>query len=136
MVDKVTINTDWLEGCVPWDGIEGKLPTGALMPPKVEVLKLIKSWDVLDAETDEGFRTVKSAALQSDDAIIGCEPNLNSIRKILATYGNDAFRFISATGQKLGPEAWAKAYGTNPFAVLAIMRKNSGGTGKPFKIGD
>jgi len=131
-----TITKDWLEGCVPWDGIEGKLPTGALMPPKVAVLKLIKSWDVLDAETDEGFRTVKSAALQADDAIIGCEPNNNSIRKILSTYGNDAFRFISATGQKLGPEAWAKAYRTNPFAVLAIMRKNSGGAGKPFKIGD
>jgi len=102
------------------------------MPPKVNVLKLIKSWDVLDAETDEGFRTVKTLELKADDVIVGCEPNNNSIRKILATYGNDAFRFISAAGQKLGPEAWSKQYGTNPFAVLAIMRKNQGTGGVHF----
>jgi len=131
MVDS-TIEKDWLEGCVSWDGVEGKLPTGALMPPKIDVLKLIKSWDVLDAEADEGFRTVKTKDLKSDDAIVGCEPNNNSIRKILATYGNDAFRFITATGQKLGPEAWAESFGTNPFAVLAISRKNKGDGGVHF----
>jgi hypothetical protein len=131
MVDSI-IEKDWLDGCVPWDGIEGKLPTGALMPPKVDVLKLIKSWDILDAEADEGFRTVKGSELKPDDAIIGCEPNNNSIRKILATYGSDAFRFITATGQKFGPEAWATKMGTNPFAVLAIMRKNKGEGGVHF----
>ncbi|MCK9569698.1 hypothetical protein M0R72_12215 [Candidatus Pacearchaeota archaeon] len=131
MVDS-TIEKDWLDGCVPWDGIEGKLPTGALMPPKVDVLKLIKAWDVLDAESDEGFRTVKTSELKPDDAIIGCTPNNNSIRKILDTYGSDAFRFITATGQKLGPEAWAKAYSTNPFVVLAIMRKSKGEGGVHF----
>jgi hypothetical protein len=132
MTDKVTIETNWLDGCVPWDGIEGKLPTGALMPPKVDVMKLIKSWDVLDAESVEGFRTVKTVALQPDDIIIGCEPNNKSIELILKTYGPDAFRFINAVGQKLGPEAWAKSMGTNPFAVLAISRKNKGDGGVHF----
>ena len=133
MTEKETVETSWLEECVPWDGIEGKLPTGALMPPKVDVLKLIKSWRVLDAESDAGFRETKTKELTPDDAIIGATANLNSIKAILATYGSDAFRFMTATGQKVGPEAWAQRFGTNPFEVLAIMRKNSGASGT-FKI--
>ena len=38
---------DWLEGCVPWDGKEKYLLTGALTPPKVRIERLMKSWDVL-----------------------------------------------------------------------------------------
>jgi hypothetical protein len=123
-----------LNGCVAWNGIEAKLPTGALMPPKVDVLKLIKSWDVLDAESDEGFRTVKAAELKPEDAIIGCKANNNSISRIIGTYGMDAFRFTAAGGQQFGVQQWIAQFGTNPFEVLAIMRKNAGAGGS-FKIG-
>jgi hypothetical protein len=124
-----------LNGCVAWNGIEAKLPTGALMPPAVNVLKLIKSWDVLDAESDEGFRTVKTADLKEGDAIIGCKANNNSIARIILTYGADAFRFTAAAGQAFGIKQWIATFGTNPFEVLAIMRKNKGG--KPsFKVGE
>ena len=124
-----------LNDCVAWDGIEAKLPVGALMPPKVMITSLIKSWDALDAESDAGFRTVKSAELKPDDAIIGCHANNNSIGRIIATYGPDAFRFTAAAGQAFGIQEWIAQFGTNPFEVLAIMRKNRGGDNKPFHIG-
>lgn len=123
-----------LNDCVAWDGAEAKLPTGAIMPPKVDVLKLIKSWDVLDAENDAGFRTVKTSDLKPEDAIIGCKANNNSIDRIIKTYGMDAFRFIAAGGQQFGVQQWIAQFGTNPFEVLAIMRQNAGGGGA-FKIG-
>lgn len=124
-----------LNGCVAWNGIEAKLPTGALMPPAVNVLKLIKTWTVLDAESDEGFRDVKAADLKPDDAIIGCHANNNSIARIILTYGPDAFRFTAAGGQSFGIKPWIATFGTNPFEVLAIMRKNAHGQ-PSFKIGD
>lgn len=121
-----------LNGCVAWNGIEAKLPTGALMPPAVKVMALIKSWDVLDAESDEGFRTVKSAEIKPGEAIIGCTANNNSIARIIKTYGMDAFRFTAAGGQAFGVQQWIATFGTNPFEVLAIMRKNKGDGGVSF----
>ena len=121
-----------LNGCVAWNGIEAKLPTGALMPPAVKVLALIKSWDVLDAESDEGFRTVKAAELKPGDAIIGCKANNNSIARIIKTYGMDAFRFTAANGAAFSVAKWIATFGTNPFEVLAIMRKNKGEGGVSF----
>lgn len=118
---------DWLEDCVPWDGREAALPTGALMPPKVDVLKLIFSWKILDGELEAGYVEKKRAEIQPEDVLIGAVPNKNSIRIILKTYGPQAFEFITAGGAKMGPEEWAKTYGTNPFEVLAVVRMNAGG---------
>jgi hypothetical protein len=124
-----------LDDCVAWDGVEAKLPVGSIMPPGVDVLKLIKSYDVLDAESDEGFRTVKASELKPDDVIIGANANNKSIAKIVDTYGMDAFRFIAAGGQQYSLDKWIETFGTNPFEVLAIMKKNSGPSVPPFKIG-
>ena len=127
---------DWLDDCVPWDGREADLPTGANMPPKVDVLKLIKSWKVLDGESEEGFIEKRRAELLPEDVLIGAVPNKNSIRIILKTYGSRAFEFISAGGKKMGPEQWAATYGTNPFEVLAVVRMNAGGGHPVFNIAD
>ena len=124
---------EWLEECVPWNGKESSLPTGALMPPAIDVFKLIKSWTILDAESDEGFRVVRTRELQPEDTIIGAEANNGSIRAILKTYGADAFRFTDTQGTQLSPEAWASRMHTNPFALLAVTRKLMGPRGA-FKI--
>ena len=115
---------DWLEGCVPWNGKEKYLPTGALLPPKVNVLRLVKSWDVLRG--DEVKRGVKTAAIQADDIIVSATPNNAAIRAVLNTYGEDQFLFTDANGRQLKPKAWVRKYKTNPFVVLAIMRKSRG----------
>ena len=113
-------NKDWLEGCVPWDGKEKYLPAGALLPPKVRVERLMKSWDVLRG--DEIKKGLKLAAIRPDDIIIGATPNNAAIRAILATWGENQFLFTDAYGRQLKPKAWARKYKTNPFVVLAIMR--------------
>jgi hypothetical protein len=116
---------DWLEGCVPWSGKEKTLPTGAILPPKVNVLRLIKSWTALrtDGEVVSGLKT---ADLLPGDIVVGAEPNNAAIRAILKTYGEDAFRIIDSYGRHLKPAAWVRRYKTNPFTVLAIMRKLRG----------
>ena len=106
------------------------------MPPKVDVLKLIKSWKVLDGESEEGFIEKRRAEIQPEDVLIGAVPNNKSIKIILKTYGPQAFEFISANGKKMGPAQWAQAYGTNPFEVLAVVRMNAGGGQPVFNITD
>ena len=117
-------NKDWLEGCVPWDGKEKYLPTGALTPPKVRIERLMKSWDVLrDGDVKKGL---KLAAIRPDDIIIGATPNNAAIRAILATWGENQFLFTDYAGRKYKPKAWVRKYKTNPFVVLAIMRVSRG----------
>lgn len=113
---------DWLDACVPWDGIEEKLPTGYQAPPGVDVLKLIRSWKILDAECDEGFREVFARNLKPGDVVIGANTNKNSIKAIMRTYGPDAFRFTDAHGEEHTAREWAAIAGTNPFELLAIAR--------------
>jgi hypothetical protein len=114
---------DWNE-CIPFEGKEKELPTGANMPPAINVLKLIKSWTILDAESDGGAKTgLKAADLKPGDVIIGAEPNLKSLDRIVGTYGSSAFEFEDVNGKKLGIQGWIDEHKTNPFEVLAIMRK-------------
>lgn len=115
---------DWLTGCIPWDGKEQYLPTGALLPPKVNVLRLIKSWDVLRG--DEVKNGIKTAALRPDDIVIGATPNNAAIRALMRTYGEDQFLFVDAYGRQHKPKAWARKYKTNPFVLRAIMIKLRG----------
>lgn len=113
---------DWLDACIPWDGIEEKLPIGYKAPPGVDVLKLIKSWKILDAETEEGVREVYARNLKPGDCVIGAVANNNSIKAIMRTYGPDAFRFTDAHGEEHTAREWAAIAGTNPFELLAISR--------------
>ncbi len=114
---------DWLVDCAPWDGREVSLPSGYQGPAGVTAVKLIKDWVVLDAESESGFTTRKTADLLKDDIIIGANPNNNSIAIILRNYGIDAFRFIDALGMYYHPDDWFNKYKTNPFALIAIRNK-------------
>lgn len=126
---------DWLQ-CIPFDGKGKNLPTGANLPPAVKILKLIKSWTVLDAESEEGVRTgLKAADLKKGDAIIGAEANKKSLDFIVGTYGPGEFEFIDANGKHLDVAGWIAAHGTNPFEVLAIMRKNRELAGDGIQFG-
>ena len=112
-----------MEFCNKWDGKEASLPAGYQGPAGVTAVKLIKSWEVLDAESDEGFATKKTAELKKGDVILGANPNNNSIARILQTYGSDAFRFTTATGDSLHPKDWFDKYQTNAFTLIAIRDK-------------
>ncbi|HQN31540.1 MAG TPA: hypothetical protein PKX20_10480, partial [Methanothrix soehngenii] len=58
--------------------------------------------------------------------IVSATPNNAAIRAVLNTYGEDQFLFTDANGRQLKPKAWVRKYKTNPFVVLAIMRKSRG----------
>ena len=120
--DPIPEEPDWLDACIPWDGIEEKLPTGYQAPPGVDVLKLIRSWRILDAEAEDGVREVFARNLKPGDVVIGATANRNSIKAIMRTYGPDAFRFTDAHGEQHTAEKWADIAGTNPFELLAIGR--------------
>ena len=73
---------DWIE-CLPWDGNEKSLPLGGkLLVPGLTPEKLVKSWEVLDAEAEEGSRRVKAADLKPDDIIIGAEMNKAALARL------------------------------------------------------
>lgn len=125
---------EWLE-CVPWDGKEASLPVGGQLPvPGLTPEKLVKRWEVLDAESDEGSRFVKAAELKPTDIIIGAEMNKKSLERLYNTYGPGFVTIKRATG---GPgitwEQWFKEFGTDGLALWAIRNKRFGG--EAFKIG-
>ena len=75
-------NGNWLE-CLPWTGQEAALPAGyTVMVPGLDPMQFIKRVEVLDAEEDEGYRSVKKSELKPGDVIIGAEINEKSVKKI------------------------------------------------------
>ena len=119
-----TIPIDWNQ-CIPFDGKGKNLPTGALMPPQVSILKLVHSWTVIDVESEEGVRSgLKASDLKPDMAIIGAEISIKALDSIIETFGESEFEFIDVNGARLSAAEWIAQYKTNPFVVLAVMRKN------------
>ena len=125
---------EWLE-CLPWDGLEASLPLGGkLKVPGLTPEKLVKAWEVLDAEAEEGIRKVKAADLKIGDIIIGAEMNKASLARLAASYGPDFVQIKEANGKLLSWVEWQAKYGTDGLALWAIRNKRFGGNA-PFKIG-
>ena len=50
---------DW-NACLPWDGEEASLPLGEQTRiPNFRAIDLVRRWEVLDAESDAGFKVVR-----------------------------------------------------------------------------
>jgi len=125
---------EWLE-CLPWDGSEKTLPLGGkLQVPGLTPERLVKRWEVLDAEAEDGSRFVKAADLQKDDIIIGAEMNKSSLGRLAASYGPNFVQIKEADGKLISWEAWREKYGTDGLALWAIRNKRIGGNAS-FKIG-
>lgn len=125
---------EWLE-CVPWDGLEASLPVGGqLQVPGMTPEKLVKRWEVLDAEAEEGTRFVKAAELKKEDIIIGAEMNKKSLERIANTYGPKFVMLKRASGGALITwQQWYDEFKTDGLALWAIRNKRFGG--EVFKIG-
>jgi hypothetical protein len=118
---------EWLE-CLPWDGQAASLPVGEeIIIPDFRAMDLVRRWEVLDVEEDEGFRVVKKAELRPDDKIIGCQINENSFKKIVQTYGKDFFRAKRGSGgAMMNRWAWKKAYGSDVLELEALKQIRQG----------
>lgn len=125
---------EWLE-CVPWDGLEASLPLGGkLKIPGLTPEKLVRAWEVLDAEAEEGCKTVKTADLKPNDIIIGAQMSKPALARLAASYGPDFVQIKEANGKLLSWQEWQSKYGTDGLALWAIRNKRFGDNA-PFKIG-
>lgn len=116
---------EWLE-CIPWDGMEKSLPLGGkLKVPGLTPEKLVRAWEVLDAEADEGTRKVKTADLKPDDIIIGAEMSKPALARLAASYG-DFVQIKEANGVLLSWQEWQAKYGTDGLALWAIRDRRLG----------
>jgi hypothetical protein len=121
---------NWLE-CLPWTGQEASLPLGyTVMIPGLDPSQFIKRVEVLDAEEDEGFRSIKKSELKPTDTIVGVELNEKSIKKIVDTYGGDWLRVKGANaGENYNRLEWYNKYGTDAIELLAIKSLRGAQTG-------
>ena len=79
--------TDYLE-CIPFDGDERKLPVGIkTMIPGFRAIDLIRRWEVLDPEEDDGYRIVKRDEIKPYDIVIGAQINEKSVDRVQLKYG-------------------------------------------------
>lgn len=127
--------TDWNE-CLPWDGEEKNLPLGEQTRiPNFRAMDLVRHWEILDVESDEGFRVVKKDELKPEDKIIGCQINENSFKKIVETYGKRFF--VAAKSDPKGPLLdrweWKEAFGSDVLELEALKQIRQGN--KVFKVG-
>ena len=78
---------DWNE-CLKFDGDEKSLPVGIkTMVHGFRAIDLVRRWEVLDPEEDEGYRVVKRSEIGSNDIVIGAQINEKSVDRIRGTYG-------------------------------------------------
>lgn len=101
---------DWGK-CVPWEGEERFLPTGEQTRiPNFRAVDLVRRWEVLDVESEEGFRVVKTSELKPNDIIIGAQINEKAVQAVVKTYGKRFFVAASAvTGRLLDRWEWEQA---------------------------
>lgn len=117
----VDTGDDWLE-CIPWTGMEKDLPVGyTTKVPGLNIIKFIKSVEILDGESEEGSRFIKMAERKEGDIIIGVKLNEKSIERVVANYGPSWIVLKHANGGKsYNRLAWRDKYGTDGLALLAI----------------
>ena len=127
---------NWLE-CLPWTGQEASLPLGyTVMVPGLDPMQFVKRVEVLDAEEDEGYRSVKKSEVKPSDIIVGVEMNEKSIKKVVDTYGGDWIRIKDAnSGKNYSRMEWYEKYGTDALELLAIksLRGTQTGTKPPVQ---
>jgi len=116
------INENIYLDCIPWDQSEKSLPAGIkTLIPRFSAINLVRVWEVLDVDTDDGFRLVKPRDLQPDDILIGAQMSEPAFKKICEGYGNDALLFRRAdTGKLLTRASWVGNYGMDPLELQAL----------------
>lgn len=117
---------NWLE-CIPFTGYEKRFPDGVILPPGIrDVTSLIKSVTVLDAESEEGFRTLKKGEVTKDMEIISVQLNEKSIALIAGQAGADSEAILIVDpngGTKYTRLGWYDNHGhSDGLAMVAAVR--------------
>lgn len=126
------VTEPWLK-CIQWDGEEKSLPAGEQTRiPNFQAADLVKRWEVLDPEEDEGYRVVRRSELKAGDIIVGAQINENSVNKLVETYGKRFFVAARSdrSGVLLDRAEWRDEFGTDVLeleALKQIRKKMTGG---------
>ena len=123
---------NWLE-CVPWDGEERDLPVGSQTRiPGFRAINLVKFWEVLDSESEEGFKLVAASKLQTllkkipDTIVIGAQMNENSVKRLVGTYGKRFFVAKHTGSSRLYNRwEWKKSFKTDVLELEALKQLRS-----------
>ena len=87
---------DWNE-CLPFEGEEKDLPAGEQTKiPNFRAIDLVKRWEILDTESDEGYKLVRREELKLTDIIIGAQINEKAVNAVVRTYGKRFFVAVRA----------------------------------------
>lgn len=114
---------NWLDGLCHYTGEGYDLPLGGYSKiPNWQPIDIVKRWEILDAESDEGVNWVTKADLKPTDILIGCEQNTNSINAIVDTYGRDFYLVRDANGVQHTLDEWQSIYHTNGLGLVAIRQ--------------
>lgn len=105
--------------------------------PNFRAIDLVRVWEVLDAQSDEGFKVVKKSELKPDDIIIGAQINENSVNAIMKAYGKRFFVAARADGKgkMLDRWEWKAAFGTDVLELEALKQQRPRLSNTIFKIG-
>lgn len=106
---------DFLE-CLPFNGDEKLLPVGIkTMVPGFRAIDLVRRWEVLDPEEDEGYRVVKKDEIGPNDIVIGAQINEKLVDRVRGTYGPRFATFKNLQfGEYFSREEWEIATRVNP----------------------
>jgi hypothetical protein len=124
---------DWNE-CVPWTGEERDLPVGEQTRiPDFRAIDLVRRWEVLDVESDEGFKVVKKEELKPADKIIGAQINENAFNKVVEAYGRRFFVAFRADpgDSNTGHDGydrweWKERFGSDVLELEALKQIRQG----------
>jgi hypothetical protein len=124
-------SANWLE-CIPWTGQEAALPAGyTTMVPGLDVMTLIYRVEIMDAEEEAGYQTIKRSQMKPGMVVIGAQINENTTKKICETYGGDWIRLKSANGGvNYNRVEWREKFGTDGLELLAIRNLRNPMTNK------
>lgn len=116
---------NWLKGLCRYDGPASELPLGGYT--KISNWKpelLVRTWTVLDVDSEEGYVEKKTSELKKTDIIIGLTMNVKSLEKIVEIYGKDFYQIRDANGGPLMTlDKWQAKYNSNGLGLVAIRNQ-------------
>ncbi len=116
---------NWLQGYCHYDGPASDLPLGGYTKiPNWRPELLVRSWTVLDVDSEEGYIDKKTSELKKTDIIMGLTMNVKSLEKIVEFYGRDFYQIRDANGGPLMTlDQWQNKYHSNGLGLVAIRNQ-------------
>lgn len=131
---------NWLEKCVPFEGIEADIPDGIIgLPAGIFAEELIKSVIVFDDNTEDGLAEIKRVDLKGNEDIVNVKFWEARIAALLTGSG---IWIVDVNGKKMSREDWFNSISpvtgvarqTDGLAIFAMKKLNWLSTGGGVQV--